>query len=84
MITDEADIKIEIRRFLRSISDHASAVVVFAELDALLELDPGSAKTYLANLAREANFTVEAEGTTRVELKGPPIEPPTMFTIARA
>lgn len=84
MLTDETDIKIELRRFLRGISDNASSVVVFVEIDEEFELASGSTKKYIADLAKEAQFTVAAEGNTRIELKCPSIEPPTFFTMARA
>ena len=75
-ISDETDIKIEMRKALTSLEPH-ELTFKFDEMDEFLCLEDGSTAKYIDLVATELGLEVINKGATRVELRK---KPAPMFT----
>jgi hypothetical protein len=70
MITDKGDILIELKKELRN-SNSNQLTIIFDEMDEKLKLISGSTKEHIKEAAEGANYKVDGEGSTRIELYKP-------------
>lgn len=67
MITDKDDIIIELKNYLRNSSSNR-LTIIYEEADEALMLVSGSTKEYIKEAAKQTNYKVDSEGSTRIEL----------------